>query len=126
MTKRIDHVFFALILSLAALACGLYACGPEVPDTPATLEAALDDAPDPVETLTLQVAATEASTEQLGTRINSLADHLGDLALAVYDTSGNGAICCEEARDAGIAPVSRGHPAYRWMDDADGDGTVCE
>ena len=26
----------------------------------------------------------------------------------------------------GIAPVRRGHPAYPYMRDADGDGVVCE
>ena len=26
----------------------------------------------------------------------------------------------------GIAPVHRGHPAYRYMRDGDGDGVVCE
>ena len=43
-----------------------------------------------------------------------------------YDTNGNGRITCAEARAAGIAPVRRGHPAYPYMDDRDGDGVVCE
>ena len=38
----------------------------------------------------------------------------------------NGRITCAEARRHGIAPVPRGHPAYRWMRDGDGDGMVCE
>ena len=51
---------------------------------------------------------------------------VGDDALARYDDNGNGRITCKEARRHGIAPVSRSHPAYRYMRDADGDGVVCE
>ncbi len=47
-------------------------------------------------------------------------------ALALYDDNGNGRITCAEARAHGIAPVRRGHPAYPYMRDADGDGIVCE
>ena len=47
-------------------------------------------------------------------------------ALALYDDNSNGRITCKEARAHGIAPVSRDHPAYRYMDDRDGDGVVCE
>ncbi len=47
-------------------------------------------------------------------------------ALRLYDDNGNGRITCAEARRHGIAPVPRGHPAYRFMRDGDGDGTVCE
>ena len=47
-------------------------------------------------------------------------------ALRLYDDNGNGRITCVEARDHGIAPVRRDHPAYRYMDDRDGDGVVCE
>ncbi len=43
-----------------------------------------------------------------------------------WDTNGNGRITCAEAREAGIAPVRRGHPAYPRMDDRDNDGVVCE
>ncbi len=50
----------------------------------------------------------------------------GGNALARWDDNGNGMITCAEARAHGIAPVSRGHPAYRYMRDADGDGVVCE
>ena len=46
--------------------------------------------------------------------------------LQLYDDNGNGRITCAEARRHGIAPVPRGHPAYRYMRDADGDGVVCE
>ena len=47
-------------------------------------------------------------------------------ALRQYDDNGNGRITCAEARTHGIAPVRRGHPAYPFMDDRDGDGVVCE
>lgn len=47
-------------------------------------------------------------------------------ALAMYDDNGNGRISCAEARAHGIAPVERGHPAYEYMRDGDGDGVVCE
>ena len=47
-------------------------------------------------------------------------------ALALYDDNGNGRITCKEARRHGIAPVPRGHPAYIYMYDRDGDGVVCE
>ena len=47
-------------------------------------------------------------------------------ALALWDDNGNGRITCVEARAHGIAPVRRGHPAYPYMRDADGDGIVCE
>ena len=44
----------------------------------------------------------------------------------MYDDNGNGRITCAEARAHGIAPVHRGHPAYEYMRDTDGDGVVCE
>ena len=47
-------------------------------------------------------------------------------ALARWDDNGNGRITCKEARRHGIAPVPRGHPAYIYMHDRDGDGVVCE
>ena len=47
-------------------------------------------------------------------------------ALAMYDDNGNGRISCAEARAHGIAPVREDHPAYPYMNDADGDGVVCE
>ena len=47
-------------------------------------------------------------------------------ALALWDDNGNGRITCNEARRHGIAPVPRGHPAYQFMRDGDGDGVVCE
>lgn len=50
----------------------------------------------------------------------------GSAALAKWDDNGNGRITCAEARAHGIAPVRRGHPAYPYMRDGDGDGVVCE
>ena len=47
-------------------------------------------------------------------------------ALCRWDTNGNGRIKCREAREHGIAPVGREHPAYRLIRDGDGDGVVCE
>ena len=47
-------------------------------------------------------------------------------ALERWDDNSNGQITCAEARRHGIAPVPRGHPAYRFMRDGDGDGVVCE
>ena len=44
----------------------------------------------------------------------------------LWDDNGNGRISCAEARAHGIAPVRRGHPAYSYMRDGDGDGVVCE
>ena len=46
--------------------------------------------------------------------------------IAAWDDNGNGRISCTEARAHGIAPVRRGHPAYPFMRDGDGDGVVCE
>ena len=43
-----------------------------------------------------------------------------------YDDDGDGRITCAEAQNHGIAPVHRGHPAYPYMRDGDGDGIVCE
>ena len=59
---------------------------------------------------------------------------MGDLAelpeaghpLDLWDDNGNGRITCAEAERHGIAPVKRGHPAYVYMRDGDGDGWVCE
>ena len=60
------------------------------------------------------------------TPLPSSADGAGTDALRLYDDNGNGRITCAEARAHGIAPVRRGHPAYPFMDDRDGDGVVCE
>jgi hypothetical protein len=47
-------------------------------------------------------------------------------ALAKYDDNDNGRITCKEARNHGIAPVGKKHPAYKHMNDRDNDGWVCE
>ena len=47
-------------------------------------------------------------------------------ALAMSDDNGDGMISCVEARAHGIAPVHSDHPAYPYMNDADGDGVVCD
>ena len=47
-------------------------------------------------------------------------------ALALWDDNGNVRITCAETRAHGVTPVHRGHPAYQYMRDADGDGIVCE
>ena len=49
-----------------------------------------------------------------------------DDPLALYDDNDNGRITCAEARKHGIAPVKSDHPAYRYMNDRDRDGMVCE
>lgn len=43
-----------------------------------------------------------------------------------WDDNGNGRVSCAEPRRHGIAPVRRDHPAYKFMDDRDDDGVVCE
>ncbi len=50
----------------------------------------------------------------------------GAEALRLWDDNRNGRITCREARLHGIAPVPRGHAAYPFMHDGDGDGVVCE
>ena len=69
------------------------------------------------------VCAPDADAGHVGTSGTD-----GDDVLARYDDNGNGngRITCKEARRHGIAPVRRGHPAYRYMRDGDGDGVVCE
>ena len=47
-------------------------------------------------------------------------------ALAMWDDNGNGRMSCAEARAHGIVPARCDHPAYPFMNDADGDGVVCE
>lgn len=47
-------------------------------------------------------------------------------ALDHWDDNRNGRISCKEARRHRIAPVQRGHPAYPFMRDSNGDGIICE
>ena len=49
-----------------------------------------------------------------------------DDPLAHYDDNDDGRISCAEARAHAIAPVERQDSAYAFMNDADGDGVVCE
>ena len=50
----------------------------------------------------------------------------GSAEMAQWDDNADGRISCAEARANGIAPVRRDHPAYRYMQDTNGDGVVCE
>ena len=77
------------------------------PDSTPTPEAS------PVATATPEATPTATATPEID-------------ALAMYDDDGNGMISCAEARAHGIAPVHSDHPAYPYMNDADGDGVVCE
>ena len=54
------------------------------------------------------------------------ANSSADSALQLYDSNKNGKISCKEARKHGIAPVKREHPAYKYMNDRNNDGVVCE
>ena len=71
-----------------------------------------------------EIVVAEGQAPMLN-RHRALAPSTGD-GLSRWDTNGNGRITCKEAREHGIAPVHRGHPAYRFMQDGDGDGVVCE
>ena len=49
--------------------------------------------------------------------------------LAKCDANGNGRVTCTEARAEACGapiPVTSDHPLYQYMNDADGDGQVCE
>ncbi len=63
---------------------------------------------------------------QTATPVPTSGEGESSTALEMYDDNGNGRITCAEARNHGIAPVRRGHPAYEYMNDADNDGVVCE
>ena len=67
------------------------------------------------------VTGTDGPTASPRTAPDATAD-----ALRLWDDNGNGRITCKEARRHGIAPVPRGHAAYPYMHDGDGDGVVCE
>ena len=70
-------------------------------------------------------SATELETTVGGGSVPQQPGGAAD-ALRLWDDNGNGMITCAEARRHGIAPVPRGHPAYPFMRDGDGDGVVCE
>ena len=77
------------------------------------------------ESVALEPLVCHTTTE--GTAATSATTEPGDGdALSRYDDNRNGRITCKEARAHGIAPVHRGHPAYAYMNDRDGDGVVCE
>ena len=72
-----------------------------------------------------EMVVAEGQAQAAEARPSTATPSTGD-ALSRWDTNGNGRITCKEARQHGIAPVGRGHPAYRFMRDGDGDGVVCE
>ena len=75
----------------------------------------------------IEVAVCAAATQAPAPLPTVRTAPAGDVdALRRWDDNGNGRITCAEARRHGIAPVPRGHPAYRFMRDGDGDGVVCE
>ncbi len=88
------------------------------PDPTETPTPTPTDTPTPSPTSTLTPTPTDTPTQETG---NCSSDPLG-----CYDTNRNGRITCAEAREHGIAPVPRGHPAYQHMRDGDNDGVVCE
>ena len=76
---------------------------------------------------TAMVIACEKGVTRFPARaVQSMPEQGKKSALSRWDDNGNGRITCAEARRHGIAPVPRGHPAYRYMHDGDGDGIVCE
>ena len=72
-----------------------------------------------------EMVMAEGQVQAAEPRPSGAAPGTGD-AVSRWDTNGNGRITCKEARQHGIAPVRREHPAYRFMRDGDGDGVVCE
>ena len=72
------------------------------------------------------VTSTPKPRPAAATPAPTTAPPTGSNALDLYDDNGNGRITCAEARAHEIAPVERGHPAYEYMQDGDGDGVVCE
>ena len=72
-----------------------------------------------------EMVMAEGQTQVVEPTPSAAAPSTGD-ALTRWDTNGNGRITCKEARQHGIAPVHRKHPAYEFMRDGDGDGVVCE
>lgn len=75
---------------------------------------------------TTEIEASDCSTESDLPASRPAASREGVDALRLWDDNRNGRITCREARRHGIAPVPRGHPAYPFMHDGDGDGVVCE
>lgn len=75
---------------------------------------------------TTEIEASDCSTKTSLPASRPAASREGAEALRLWDDNQNGRITCREARRHGIAPVPRGHPAYPFMHDGDGDGVVCE
>lgn len=74
-----------------------------------------------------EMVVVECGTPSSANRVDATVEAgEGVDALALWDDNRNGRITCAEARRHGIAPVHRGHPAYRFIRDGDGDGVVCE
>ena len=81
---------------------------------------------DALEAVLARCTSTALETTACRTTVE-LPDRTGGAeALRRWDDNRNGRITCKEARRHGIAPVPRGHPAYPFMRDGDGDGVVCE
>lgn len=77
------------------------------------------------DTIDTMLAPTNTGTPQANTTPTATA--AGDVdALALYDDNGKGHITRAKARAHGIPSAHRGHPAYEFMRDADGDGAVSE
>ena len=72
-----------------------------------------------------EMVMTEGQIQVAEPKPSAATPSTGD-ALSRWDTNGNVRITCKEARAHGISPVGREHPAYRFMQDRDGDGVVCE
>ncbi len=115
----------ALVIALAVVSSGavIGLTGDSPPDSALTFRSAMiaddedeDDADsnaqDEDDATTATASATATATPEID-------------ALALYDDDGNGMISCAEARAHVIAPVHSDHPAYPYMNDADGDGVVC-
>ena len=75
---------------------------------------------------TTEIETSDCSAESALPASRPAASQQGAEALRLWDDNRNGRITCREARRHGIAPVPRGHPAYPFMHDGDGDGVVCE
>ena len=111
MTNR--PILLLMLLPLAACVTEYVDCEIEVFD----LQGEISMLEDRNASLQVQLANVSTSASQ--------AD-LAEALAATYDDNGNGHITCAEARNHGIAPVHKGHPAYGQMNDRDGDGVVCE
>lgn len=83
-------------------------------------------APEPTSTSTSTPTPTDTPAPEPTSTPTPETGNCSSDPLGCYDTNRNGRITCAEAREHGIAPVPRGHPAYQHMRDGDNDGVVCE